>query len=1500
MSAPTPPEATPEKTTVGTPAPTPAPDATKSTRRKRLLQFMGGALGGGALIILALPTIVTTRPFIAYAEGIAQTKLGRPVHIGSVTFGWFSELAISEVSIPAQPGEGIDGPVLAVKGATIPINLLGVLAMPPYDLGPITITSLEGNVYRYEDGSTNLDGMMKSLSGPPSASGADDENASKDSAPFVPPINGLNLEVKQVTFRLHDQATSLSTGVENSNFSIEWKGAGEDALVALVGSLRINDHTTPIDLAASLADFTTASGEVTADSARLSARLTHEGREPALLEAAYGPRDGKPSGMVRWNLDLEKLLPAARAFMQGAEVPNVSGVVRGDVVASGIGEKSTQVSITLATSSLRVPGTDGQQVLLPDLSAATTVGVRLEDAMLDSIEGNLSAPGLTALISAQTLPFAGPSPDTRISIKADASLETLSLALMKTAGIEVTRAPATGVLSITAQTREEIADGVFAADLRAKWQGGELRTLQPFAEDPAQLAAAPFDLKPTSFDVVGDFSFDPQTGEFSTTGLDFSAPGFGKMLVTLHGVAAPGFDPTFTGSANGEIRLADLRKSLGPFAPQQIAELAGTATVDIKASAQPGRPMSFEGAVGVTPFTLAMADPALTIFRDATFAIDAKVKHNAATKVTDVESFSVRSPLLSMTARGQHSDTEGAHGTAQYSIPLAANFALANAFAPIEALRALDGTASGDITFLMNNPTEPSVQFTTQLADASTTLADGTAIPLPVKLSAEIAASLIDGQPTKINIANAALDFGTAAKLAASGAYTIDEKSKPIMLDLELDLDHAATFAAIPNTFRAKLPFPITLDGESHTTMSMRGDASTDPSLVDPMQMSIKSSGTLPNFTADPAQGAVRMQNATFDLALDTELNLGTPADARFTLSTEVKSAQLAAPGVTAMRDMQFALRADGRGSSALNLMPGLSFASLEGDAGGYHFTLPNSRAAFDVRTLQNGEHVKLESGTISIGTVAAWTGNGEWQKSTNIWRAVSDLRLSSANAIIDMITPPEGAEPLPRVFGTWSLKSDLASANQPGTTPTGLLPISGTTTLRAESAAGDLGMGRTFSDLNGTVEFKAARDLEFTTNAKFATLRFAPEPATGFKDVQLAGSATLIDSNTLEVRDFAVNAAGGGMAATLRATVDGLRPTLLRAFENSAAGRPLGLPTGASGWLAASEVASNGTLHLDMLQAKGMMTGIDTAGALDVDWTFASRPGMLARLDTVTRFADAAFIKKGAWSVKDFGGEVGVVKSWRLATNSPGITTPESKKSTIREITYTNAPFGIVIRNMQMQTTAADQGVRIEADSPNAMGGPARFSGTITLVKGEPIIEGTLQSTGADMRTILPAPAKNSPVALTIDAITRIKWDAGRSARAGNPLEGLDLIVNMPRVDRAALLAIMRALDPTGLNAGMKAGEAAMSFGAPTEANLELRSGIVTFSITIESSLGIRVPITLINRKPLSDFADILSLSDYKDSIVAARSSLLVLLTEDLAELERRLAESATQGATP
>jgi len=1502
MSAPIPPGETPEKNPANAPprghTPESTPQPAPPSRRKRAMQFTLGVLGGTVLLAAILPTVLTTRPFIGYAEGIAESKLGRTVNIGSVTFGWFSELAISEFTIPSQPGEGIDGPVLSVREVRVPLSLLGALAMPPYDLGPIKVSSIEGNIYRFEDGATNLDSMMKSMSA--SSSSSEGEKApGSDAAPFVPPVNALNLDVKEVTLRLHDQATNLTTGFEKTNLTIEWNGLGQDAVVALVGGLRVNDLTTPIDLAASVSNFSTTAGELTPDVANVSMRLTHEGREPALLEGGYGPKDGLNAGMLRWNLELEKLLPLARAFMQGAEVPDVSGTLRGEVAANGIGSESTQVSITLATSALRVPGTEGQQVLLPDVSAATTLVARIDDAIFESLEGNFSAPGLTALVSASALPFTGPSLDTRISIKADASLETLSLALMKTAGIEVSRAPATGVLSITAQTHEEIAEGIFAADLRAKWQGGELRTLQPFAEDPPQLAAAPFDLKPTSFDATGDFSFDPQTGEFGTNGLGFTAPGFGNLLVKLHGEALPGTFPTFSGSASGELRLEDLFRSLGPFAPPQIARLAGNAKVDIEASALAGRPMTFECDFNVTPFTLTMAEPRLEVFRDATFAMQAKAKHDPATATTDIESLTIASPLFNLTARGQQSAAEGAHGSGEFSLPLAANFALANAVAPIEALRALDGTANGSITFLMNDPTAPNIQFTTQLADASTTLADGTQIPLPIKLSADVSPSLVDGAPMKLTLSSATLEYGDAAKLGASGSVSVDGTSKPTMLDLTLDINHAATLAAIPPKFIARIPFPISLDGSSRTTMSLRGDASTDPSLIDPMQISIKSDGTLPSLAFELDQGAVRLDSATYDLALDTELNLGAPQGARYTLSTEVKSQNLTAPGVTSMREMQFALRADGRGSDAVNLMPGLSFTSLEGEAAGYRFVLPTMRAAFDVRTLQAGEHVKLETGTISLGTVAGWTGSGEWQKGTNVWRVASDLRLSSANALLEMITPPEDGAPLPRLFGTWSFKSDLASA--PATGAATRLPFTGTTAIKAESAAGDLGQGRTFSDLNATIQLTAGRDLEITTDARMATLRFAPEPASGFRDVTLSGGANLIDLNKIEIRDVAMNAAGGGMAATLRGTIDGLRPTLLRAIENSRASRPLELPTGVSGWLGASEIGVDGSLHLDLLAAKGFMTDIDTTGAMDVDWAFASRPGMIARLDTLTKFGDAAFVKKGAWSVKDFGGQVGIVKSWRLSKTSPGITTPEERNSTIREITYTNAPFGIVIRNMQLVTKGADQGIRITSDSPNAMGGPAKFTGSIMLVQGEPVIDGTLQSTGADMRTILPPPAKNSPVALTVDAITRIKWDAGRSARAGNPLEGLDLTVSMPRVDRAALLAIMRALDPTGLNAGMKAAETAMTIGAPTEAMLELRNGIVNFRMTIETQFGIRVPIDIINRKPLSDFADILSLNEYKDKIVATRAALLVLLSEDIADLERRLAENAVlQGATP
>lgn len=110
------------------------------------------------LLVLALPTIVSTKPFRGRVLKLAASQIDGEVNCGSLSLGWFSSQAVGDLSIT-----GRDGRVL-LSGATIEVpKSLFSLALAPGDLGTVKITGPQVNLFVRADGSNFEDVLAKLL-----------------------------------------------------------------------------------------------------------------------------------------------------------------------------------------------------------------------------------------------------------------------------------------------------------------------------------------------------------------------------------------------------------------------------------------------------------------------------------------------------------------------------------------------------------------------------------------------------------------------------------------------------------------------------------------------------------------------------------------------------------------------------------------------------------------------------------------------------------------------------------------------------------------------------------------------------------------------------------------------------------------------------------------------------------------------------------------------------------------------------------------------------------------------------------------------------------------------------------------------------------------------------------------------------------------------------------------------------------------------------------------
>src|SRR5690606_28578437 len=102
----------------------------KSGRKRRLLRR--AIIGVGVLILLAIllvllaPTIATSRWAENKIASIASKRVGRPVELSGLEFGWKTDLRLEHLAVLPANGEPAH-PALVVEDVHLPLTLLDIL-----------------------------------------------------------------------------------------------------------------------------------------------------------------------------------------------------------------------------------------------------------------------------------------------------------------------------------------------------------------------------------------------------------------------------------------------------------------------------------------------------------------------------------------------------------------------------------------------------------------------------------------------------------------------------------------------------------------------------------------------------------------------------------------------------------------------------------------------------------------------------------------------------------------------------------------------------------------------------------------------------------------------------------------------------------------------------------------------------------------------------------------------------------------------------------------------------------------------------------------------------------------------------------------------------------------------------------------------------------------------------------------------------------------------------
>ena len=172
---------------------------TPPSNRNRIGKIIAIAILAILVLVLALPTLLSTTPGKALLVRIINSQIPGSVSIKSLSIGWFSGQYITELELRDPQ----DQTVLSIQSLQLPDATLGSLISGSRNLGNININSIQGTITQQETGQTNLDAAIaSSLSTPskPKLSSSGDPSNQLVGLSFA-----LNAQNTKITFDIPNQ-----------------------------------------------------------------------------------------------------------------------------------------------------------------------------------------------------------------------------------------------------------------------------------------------------------------------------------------------------------------------------------------------------------------------------------------------------------------------------------------------------------------------------------------------------------------------------------------------------------------------------------------------------------------------------------------------------------------------------------------------------------------------------------------------------------------------------------------------------------------------------------------------------------------------------------------------------------------------------------------------------------------------------------------------------------------------------------------------------------------------------------------------------------------------------------------------------------------------------------------------------------------------------------------------------------------------------------------------
>ncbi len=434
--------------------------------------------------------------------------------------------------------------------------------------------------------------------------------------------------------------------------------------------------------------------------------------------------------------------------------------------------------------------------------------------------------------------------------------------------------------------------------------------------------------------------------------------------------------------------------------------------------------------------------------------------------------------------------------------------------------------------------------------------------------------------------------------------------------------------------------------------------------------------------------------------------------------------------------------------------------------------------------------------------------------------------------------------------------------------------------------AAGSATLDLTAS-VEGDLSQRAAR---FQLSSGMTNGSFAAMPGVERMDLRVETDLSIERGTDLVLSAFEITSRRLGTSVLVQGRINGL-PQDMETY--AAATSPAPLAT----LLTSLFFNLNIIAEQDFSRLARLLPGIQVSGDFLQAIRLSNRPGDVLAFVSTQRAVGVRAGIPGLFALDETSGEVPFAKYWRLTDQVRQPPARLDGNYYTSGIEFLHPMLMAELSRIQLRVADTRTGYEVSTVAENFFGGPGFATIRVEDRLGNPTLYGEFSLTGVDAANFLPSLSRRRLPSRSFNAFGVFSLELDDKISTGQLLEKMSLRIEFADVGAEILRESLRLMDRTGSNPGIQATLASLRFGTPRSALLDLRNGLMNFTVTMTNPAGVVYTLPVFEKVGVQGLLGAYPVGGLDANLRLTRDALALFLADDFNEIVRAI---ATEAPTP